>query len=45
VHDDRDPGDSLAPLLDLAKGHPQRALMLANKLITVTGRGNSAIRC
>jgi uncharacterized protein len=36
-HHDRDPGDGLAPLLDLAQGHPQRALMLANKLFTATG--------
>jgi uncharacterized protein len=41
-HDDRDPGDALAPLLDLAQGHPQRALMLANKLFTATGRGIAA---
>ena len=42
LHDDRDPGEALAPLLDLAQGHPQRALMLANKLFTATGRGNAA---
>jgi uncharacterized protein len=42
VHDDRDPGDALGPLLDLAQGHPQRALMLASKLFTATKRGNAA---
>jgi hypothetical protein len=41
-HDDRDPGDALGPLLNLAQGHPQRALMLANKLFTATGRGTAA---
>jgi uncharacterized protein len=41
-HDDRDPAEALGPLLDLAQGHPQRALMLANKLFTVTGRGGAA---
>jgi uncharacterized protein len=41
-HDDRDPGEALAPLLDLAQGHPQRALMLASKLFTATGRRNAA---
>jgi uncharacterized protein len=41
-HDDRDPGEALGPLLDLAQGHPQRALMLANKLFTVTDRGSPA---
>jgi hypothetical protein len=39
---DREPGDALAPLLDLAKGHPQRALLLANKLFAETARGESA---
>ena len=42
LHDDRDPGEALGPLLDLAQGHPQRALMLANKLLTATGRGRTA---
>jgi uncharacterized protein len=41
-HYDRDPGDALGPLLDLAQGHPQRALMLANKLFTATARGTAA---
>jgi uncharacterized protein len=38
-HDDRDPGEALGLLLDLAQGHPQRALLLANKLFSATGRG------
>jgi uncharacterized protein len=42
AHDDRDPGEGLGPLLDLAQGHPQRALMLANKLFTATARGSEA---
>jgi uncharacterized protein len=41
-HDDRDPGEALGPLLDLAQGHPQRALMLANKLFSATARGTAA---
>jgi uncharacterized protein len=41
-HDDRDPGEALAPLLDLVQGHPQRALMLASKLFSATGRGTAA---
>jgi uncharacterized protein len=40
--DDRNPGEALGPLLDLAEGHPQRALMLANKLFTATPRGEAA---
>jgi uncharacterized protein len=42
IHDGRDPGEALGPLLDLSAGHPQRALMLANKLFTATGRGSAA---
>jgi hypothetical protein len=42
LHYDRDPGEALGPLLDLADGHPQRALMLANKLFTATDRGTAA---
>jgi len=38
----RDVGDALGPLLDLAAGHPQRALMLANKLFAATPRGGAA---
>jgi uncharacterized protein len=41
-HDRRDPGEALGPLLDLAEGHPQRALMLANKLFAATPRGDAA---
>ena len=41
-HDDRDPGEALGTLLDLARGHPQRALMLANKLFSATNRGHAA---
>jgi uncharacterized protein len=41
-HDGRDPGDALGPLLDLAEGHPQRALMLANKLFSATPRRAAA---
>jgi uncharacterized protein len=40
-HDDRDPGEALGLLLDLAQGHPQRALMLANKLFSATRRGGA----
>jgi uncharacterized protein len=39
---ERDPGDALGPLLDLAGGHPQRALLLANKLFVRTTPGASA---
>jgi uncharacterized protein len=42
LHDERDPGEALAALLDLAQGHPQRALLLANKLFTATARGRAA---
>ena len=42
AHDHRDPGEGLGPLLDIAQGHPQRALMLANKLFSATGRGTAA---
>lgn len=35
----RDPGDALAPLLDLAAGHPQRAMLLAHHLFERTPRG------
>ena len=38
----RDAGDALGPLLDLVVGHPQRALMLANKLFAATPRGGVA---
>jgi uncharacterized protein len=39
---DRDPGDALAPLLDLANGHPQRAMLLAHHLYEATQRGQPA---
>lgn len=38
----RDCGEALGPLLDLASGHPQRALMLANKLFAATPSGGAA---
>jgi len=41
-HGGRDPGEALAPLLDLAEGHPQRALLLASKLFAATPRGSDA---
>jgi hypothetical protein len=37
----RDPGDALRPLLDLAQGHPQRAMLLAHFLWERTGRGTA----
>ena len=42
AHADRDPGDALAPLLDLAGGHPQRAMLLAHHLYELTRRGRPA---
>lgn len=38
----RDPGDALAPLLDLARGHPQRAMLLAHHLYELTQRDRPA---
>jgi len=38
----RDPGDALGPLLDLAQGHPQRAMLLAHHLFVATGPGEVA---
>lgn len=38
----RSPGEALGPLLDLAQGHPQRALLLANKLFAATPRDGTA---
>jgi hypothetical protein len=38
----RDPGDALGPLLDLAAGHPQRAMLLAHHLYELTRRGQPA---
>jgi uncharacterized protein len=39
---DRDPGEALEPLLSLADGHPQRAMMLAHHLYAETRRGEQA---
>jgi hypothetical protein len=39
---DRDPGEALEPLLSLAGGHPQRAMMLAHHLYAQTGLGEAA---
>ena len=39
---DRDPGDALAPLLDVAQGHPQRAMLLAHHLYELSHRGAPA---
>ncbi len=38
----RDPGEALGLLLDLVRGHPQRAMMLAHHLWEATGRRGSA---
>lgn len=38
----RDPGDGLGPLLDLAGGHPQRAMQLAHHLFMHTAKGTQA---
>ena len=38
----RDPGEALEPLLTLAAGHPQRAMMLAHHLYAATPPGASA---
>jgi hypothetical protein len=38
----RDPGDALDPLLDLAAGHPQRAMLLAHHLFQRTRVGHPA---
>ena len=38
----RDVGDALGPLLDVARGHPQRAILLAHFLWEATGRGERA---
>lgn len=39
---ERDPGDALEPLLNLAQGHPQRAMLLAHHLYEITHRGRPA---
>lgn len=38
----RDPGDALGPLLALARGHPQRAMLLAHHLYQLTDRRHPA---
>ena len=38
----RDPGDALGPLLDVAEGHPQRAMLLAHHLYRQVKPGKSA---
>lgn len=38
----KDSGIALAPLLDLVAGHPQRAMLLANRLWSQTQRGAAA---
>lgn len=38
----RDPGEGLAPLLDAAEGHPQRAMLLAHHLYERTPAGGEA---
>lgn len=38
----RDTGEALGPLLELARGHPQRAMLLAHHLYELTGRGRPA---
>jgi uncharacterized protein len=38
----RDPGEGLGPLLDVAQGHPQRAMLLAHHLYRQVGSGRSA---
>jgi hypothetical protein len=42
ARDRRDAGDALEPLLDLAQGHPQRAMLLAHHLWEATGSGGMA---
>ena len=38
----RDPGDALDPLLELVRGHPQRAMLVAHHLWEATPRGRTA---
>jgi len=42
VQTDRRVGDALNPLLDSAKGHPQRAMLLAHRLWAEVGQGETA---
>jgi len=39
AHGDRDPGEALGPLLDLVRGHPQRAMLVAHHLFRATPPG------
>jgi hypothetical protein len=39
---ERDLGDALGPLFDVADGHPQRAMLLAHRLYERLGRGDIA---
>ena len=39
---DRDVGEALNPLLDAAKGHPQRAMLLAHRLWAHLAKGDTA---
>jgi hypothetical protein len=39
---DRDVGEALNPLLDVAKGHPQRTMLLAHRLWREVGKGEAA---
>jgi hypothetical protein len=41
-HAQRDPGEGLDSLLDLVRGHPQRAMLLAHHLFEQTARGQTA---
>jgi hypothetical protein len=41
-HAGRDPGEALGPLLDLARGHPQRAMLLAHHLFESTAPRTTA---
>lgn len=38
----RDPGEALGPLLDTGQGHPQRSMLLAHHLFSVTPSGGAA---
>ncbi len=42
AHAGRDPGDALGPLLDAARGHPQRAMLLAHHLFEATSARRTA---
>jgi hypothetical protein len=42
AHSGREAGPALAPLLELARGHPQRSMMLAHYVWERTARGETA---